>query len=37
MALKTFDEILVENAGYYLEVFGIAGITVPASWTGKYR
>ena len=29
MAVKTFDEILVENADYYLDVFGVAGIYQP--------
>ncbi|MFB0523922.1 MAG: hypothetical protein ACETVZ_00150 [Phycisphaerae bacterium] len=29
MALKTFDEILVDNADYYLEVFGVTGIYRP--------
>ena len=29
MAVKTFDEILVENADHFLDVFGIAGIYSP--------
>ena len=29
MALKTWDEILVENAGIHLDTFGIAGIYRP--------
>ena len=29
MAVKTFDEILVENVDYILEVFGVAGIYQP--------
>ncbi|MBA7613752.1 hypothetical protein ES703_21008 [subsurface metagenome] len=29
MAVKTFDEILVDDADYYLEVFGVAGVYQP--------
>lgn len=29
MAVKTFDEILVDNAGLLLDVFGVAGVYRP--------